>query len=149
MSWVWDHSYSVGSARLVLLAIADSADHDGSNAWPSIATLTKKTRLGERTVRDAIRQLESIGELRTEFQKGGPADLEPHERPNRYTVLMRGGARSAPGGGATGGARSAPKPSLDPSLRENSQKQPETSSTDTPEARKKAGEIVAKLRSVS
>jgi hypothetical protein len=34
MSWVWDHSRAEGTDRLVLLAIADSAEHDGSDAWP-------------------------------------------------------------------------------------------------------------------
>ena len=45
MSDVWDLSESTGSARLVLLAIADSCDHDGTNAWPAIETIAKKTKV--------------------------------------------------------------------------------------------------------
>jgi len=51
MTWVWDNSTVGGNERLCLLAIADNAADDGRNAWPSLATLARKTRLDERTVR--------------------------------------------------------------------------------------------------
>lgn len=38
MTWVWDQSTTAGNERLVLLAIADTADDHGGNAWPSIWT---------------------------------------------------------------------------------------------------------------
>jgi hypothetical protein len=34
MTWVWQHSRADGNVRLVLLAIADSANDDGLDAWP-------------------------------------------------------------------------------------------------------------------
>lgn len=66
-AWVWEHSQAEGMTRLVLLAIADSAEDDGSDAWPSFETLTKKCHCSESTVRRAIRRLEELGEL--EFQR--------------------------------------------------------------------------------
>lgn len=63
MSWVWDHSRSEGTDRLVLLAIADAADHDETNTWPSIATLAAKCRLSERSAKWCVRSLVEAGEL--------------------------------------------------------------------------------------
>ena len=91
MAWVWNRSQAAGTDRLILLAIADAADHDGTNAWPSIATLMRKTRLSERTVRRGLRRLSDLGELRV-HQRGGPTypgNPHPGHRTNRYTVRMR------------------------------------------------------------
>lgn len=65
-AWVWEHSRSQGSARLVLLAIADRVNETTGTAWPSLADLAKRTRLGRRTVQTAIRELEGLGELKVE-----------------------------------------------------------------------------------
>jgi hypothetical protein len=54
MNWVWTHSRSRHGARLVLLAIADCASGDGSNAWPSVAELKRKAGLGERADRKSV-----------------------------------------------------------------------------------------------
>lgn len=81
MTWVWDHSASRGSDRLVLLAIADCASEDGSNAYPSMAELVRKTGLSERAVQYAIRELVSLGELFV-AANGGPRGC------NRYRVVM-------------------------------------------------------------
>jgi hypothetical protein len=96
MTWVWEHSRAKGGARLVLLAIADSAEDDGSNAWPGISSLKRKCSMSERTVQGHIQTLAELGELRVELQAGGPPDLRKDRRPNRYTVLMSRGAKSAP-----------------------------------------------------
>lgn len=89
MSWVWEHSTAGGSERLVLLAIADNAADDGSNAWPSLHTLARKTLLDVRTVRRILRRLEAGGHLFIGVSAG------PHGA-NRYTVRMhqRGPATS-------------------------------------------------------
>ena len=44
MTWVGDHSPVGGNERLVLLAIADCANDEGGDAWPSIATLARIKR---------------------------------------------------------------------------------------------------------
>lgn len=91
MSWVWDHSKAGGTDRLVLLAIADSADHDGTNAWPSVATIARKCSVSERTVQRAIRSLEALGEIRVEAQAGGTPTMTADRRPNLYRVVMASG----------------------------------------------------------
>lgn len=88
MQWVWEHSRSGGNLRLVLLAIADSADHDGDNAWPSVATIAAKCSLSERTVQRAIQVLEEMGELVVARQAGGSSATRADRRPNRYRLPL-------------------------------------------------------------
>jgi hypothetical protein len=87
ISAVWDYSESSGTALLVLLAIADSADHDGTNAWPSQGTLATKTRLSRRTVQRKIHDLVTLGELAV---VPGPAHIRWDRRPNGYEVRLPG-----------------------------------------------------------
>jgi hypothetical protein len=87
MGWVWQSSRSKGTDRLVLLAIADCASDDGGNAYPSMSTLVDKTGYGERTVQEAIRRLDKLGELEITAKVGSS---------NRYRVVMTGGADPAP-----------------------------------------------------
>ncbi|GAA1466288.1 helix-turn-helix domain-containing protein [Nocardiopsis exhalans] len=82
MAWVWNHSRTKNSARLVLLAIADCASGDGTNAWPSNKELCRKTRLTDRSVQSAIQQCIELGELDVELNGG-------RRGTNMYTVLMR------------------------------------------------------------
>lgn len=90
MTQVWDSTEAKGTDRLVLLAIADSADDDGSNAWPSVARLAHKAQVSERTVQRAIRSLEAMGLVFIEENVGGPGNARSDRRPNRYTVLLPG-----------------------------------------------------------
>lgn len=48
---------------LVLLAVADYAYDDGTNAWPSVKLLAEKSRMTERAVRFILARLEADGEL--------------------------------------------------------------------------------------
>ena len=57
MTWVWDNSPTAGTELLLLLAIADQADDRGTNAWPSLRSLARRTRLDPRTVQRVIRRL--------------------------------------------------------------------------------------------
>ena len=105
MNWVWDHSPAKGTELLMLLAIADNAADDGSNAFPSVSTLARKTRLDERTVQRIIRKLASQEQLHVD-ERGG-------RQSNRYTVLMREELSTPPAKrrsrqNATGGVEAAP-----------------------------------------
>lgn len=81
------HSKAKGTTKLVLVGIAN---HDGDGgAWPSVATLAKYANASERTVQYAIKQLETLGEIRRHFQDGGRASMWDHLRPNRYEILLR------------------------------------------------------------
>ncbi|MGH3433096.1 MAG: helix-turn-helix domain-containing protein [Thermocrispum sp.] len=90
MNWVWEHSQAAGTELLMLLAIADHADDDGRNAWPSRARLAAKTRLDERTVRRVIKRLEKAGLLRIVRGHG-------RTNSNRYTVVTDAATESEKG----------------------------------------------------
>lgn len=85
MTWVWQHSRSKKTERLVLLAIADCASDDGANAYPSMSELIRKTGLSERGVQYAVRNLVGLGELFV-GANDGPRGC------NRYRVIMSGPA---------------------------------------------------------
>ncbi|MEU4486622.1 helix-turn-helix domain-containing protein [Streptomyces purpurascens] len=61
--WVWDHSSSRGTARLVLLSIADRVADEQCVSWASQSSLAKRTRASLSTVREAIDRLVDSGEL--------------------------------------------------------------------------------------
>ena len=89
MQQVFERSASKGNDRLVLLALADEANDEGTNAWPSINTIAFKAGgIDERTARRCIRNLEELGELRVDLNAGGTADWRSDRRPNLYTVLL-------------------------------------------------------------
>lgn len=88
-TWVWQHSKTTGNDRLLLLAIADCADDDGDNAWPSVETLADKATCSERTVQRRIQHLEEIGCL-TVLRGAG------RHGTHRYRVHMDAGAAKPP-----------------------------------------------------
>jgi hypothetical protein len=69
MAAVWDYSKSQGVSRLVLLALADHADHAGY-CWPSVETVARKCRVSERTVQRAIAEAEAAGEITRALMQG-------------------------------------------------------------------------------
>lgn len=85
MSAVWEHSRMKGAPLLLLLAIADHANDKGHDAYPSIETLRRKVRMGERSVRRIVRLLEEEGELRTSIGTGPRGT-------NEYIVVVATGA---------------------------------------------------------
>lgn len=88
MTRVWNHSKARGSQRLVLLAIADSANSDdGTGAWPSMETLATKVRLTRRQVQKIVDRLDASGELGVESRNG---------KANRFTVRVRCEREDAP-----------------------------------------------------
>ncbi|MEU6553702.1 helix-turn-helix domain-containing protein [Streptomyces sp. NPDC046915] len=75
--WVWEHSSSRGTARLVLLSIADRVVDEQCVSWASLSSLAKRTRASVSTVREAIDRLVDAGELE---------QLEDLTGPQRSTV---------------------------------------------------------------
>ena len=75
---VWKHHAAKGNARLVLLAMADTAQDDGT-CWPGYEFLAAKTLLSERTVMRCVAALVEAGEL-TRIERPGTT--------NRYIVAM-------------------------------------------------------------
>lgn len=81
MSAVWTGSAQKGSTLLLLLAIADFANDEGT-AWPGITTLAKKIRMTERSTQMIVAALVKSGELRVQRGAG------PHGT-NLYTVVYQ------------------------------------------------------------
>jgi hypothetical protein len=60
---VLDESQHKGSALLLMVILANYAHDDGTYAFPSVATMTRYTRLTRRNVQLLLRKLEESGEL--------------------------------------------------------------------------------------
>jgi hypothetical protein len=96
MSWVFKKSKSTLGERLVLLALADHANDEGRNAYPSLGTLAEKSRLCERQVRRCIRKLEKSGELTVEIGEGWNGT-------NMYTLTALADVKNVPPGNMSPG----------------------------------------------
>lgn len=77
MAEVWAESEQSGSALLLLLALADNADTETREAWPSVPYLAKKTRLHRATVMRLVARLEADGEIEVIREDG---------KVNRYRI---------------------------------------------------------------
>lgn len=88
LTWVWEHSEEEGGALLVLLALADWANDDGSRIFPSIASAAKKSRLSERQVQRILRLLEGKGTIAKEIDGGGRG------KTTSYRILLKGDTMS-------------------------------------------------------
>lgn len=71
----------------VLVFIAECADPDGTNAWPSVETIAKHCKCSERAVQYALRALVAAGELTVEPRTDDAARARPRV-PNRYSVTL-------------------------------------------------------------
>ena len=63
MGLVWDYYPEGGGELLTALKVADHADHDGCNIWPSVSTLADQTRQSERTVQRHLQAMATRGWL--------------------------------------------------------------------------------------
>jgi hypothetical protein len=63
VSWVLKHSEARLGDRLVLLALAEHAHGDGSNAYAAVETLAHEARLSERQAQRCLRNLERDGAI--------------------------------------------------------------------------------------
>jgi hypothetical protein len=110
MSWVFDHSETVGGARLVLLAIANHHNRETGTAFPSYDTIAREARLSRSAVRRAVERLEASGELlveRPETNGRGRSNRywlvgfdAPEERARHAPIPERGKGASRTGKGA-------------------------------------------------
>lgn len=113
-SWVWNHSQAEGTARLVLLAIADAANREGRNSCQSANTIAEMCRVSKRTVRYKISELLATGELGKEGKNGEYGTTVYYFPKMVEDAPKQGGANSAPGANLAGansapGAKSAPE----------------------------------------
>jgi hypothetical protein len=61
--WVLEHSKARLAARLVLLSLANHAREDGSNTFPSQATIASEALISERQVRRCLKELQREGAI--------------------------------------------------------------------------------------
>lgn len=132
MSAVLHHAPVSGSAKLVLIGLANHAGHNGT-AYPAIATLCRYANVDRRSVQRALRQLEDL-KLITSDQRDGTSTLyrlnvECPPNCDRTTAHKLGGVTedrgdtsAAPRGdtSAAGGVTPAPpEPSMNRQLNQN------------------------------
>lgn len=88
MALVLHHSRARGTAKLVLLGIANHAGDGG--AWPAVETLARYANVHPRNVQHALDKLVELGELERHIQAGGTLISHASDwlRPNRYDVLV-------------------------------------------------------------
>jgi hypothetical protein len=88
---VLTHSEAKGTDRMVMVVIAECADHDGANAWPAIETIAKRANVDRSTVHRALKRLSESGELKVEY-KAGPHGCNLYE----VTLCGDGDSRKSP-----------------------------------------------------
>ncbi len=89
------------SLAIVLVGLANHADPDGRNAFPSLNRLMHYTRLSERSVRYALRALEELGLIRRSADQEIVAAYRKRadRRPNNYDLVIRQPVDNPPGEG--------------------------------------------------
>ncbi|MDI3390203.1 helix-turn-helix domain-containing protein [Streptomyces sp. B-S-A8] len=94
-TWVWDHSRSKGTARMVLALIADRCVDRQCIAYASVPALMKRANASRTAVRDALDKLVEGGELRRLVGRKGPRGETYYQLPDAARFL----AERAVGGG--------------------------------------------------
>lgn len=97
--WVWNHSRSKGTARLVLLAIADKAYGKDCSAYAGTTMLVQRTNAARSSVVAAVDKLIETGEL---------AVVQGKQGPRGETVYALPKARRHRRSGSEGGPESGP-----------------------------------------
>ncbi|MBT2416169.1 helix-turn-helix domain-containing protein [Streptomyces sp. ISL-12] len=87
--WVWEYSSSRGTARLVLLSIADRVPDEQCVAWASVASLVKRTNASRTAVRDALVALADSGELEVLKKLQGPQRSAVYRLPRAAAWLAK------------------------------------------------------------
>jgi hypothetical protein len=107
MSRIWDEGPSTQAERFVLLAIADNASDSGL-AYPSVASLARKTCMTERGIQKILRRLEAGGWLFTDAREG-------RKNCNLYTIFAAKKGMPDPEHGSLNPEHGSPqRGSLDP-----------------------------------
>ncbi|MFL4905810.1 helix-turn-helix domain-containing protein [Streptomyces sp. MMS24-I2-30] len=85
--WVWDHSHSKGTARMVLALIADRCLDGRCIAYASVPTLMKRANASRTAVRDALAKLIADGELVVLGDRKGPRGETYYHLPDTARFL--------------------------------------------------------------
>lgn len=74
--------------KMVFLVIADHANDEGTQAYPSQATIAAKASISIRTVQRAVNTLCAQGYIRMFKHAGGSADCREDRRPHLYQINL-------------------------------------------------------------
>lgn len=85
MTAVWESDVQPAGKRIVLLAIADSANDEGV-CWPNMATIARKAGVGVSSARKACAALEEEGLLEREYRKATTAAGNETNKSSIYTI---------------------------------------------------------------
>ncbi|MER5517762.1 helix-turn-helix domain-containing protein [Streptomyces sp. NPDC002763] len=85
--WVWDHSNSKGTARMVLALIADRCLDGRCIAYASVPTLMKRANASRTAVREALAKLVASGELVQLADRKGPRGETYYHLPDAARFL--------------------------------------------------------------
>lgn len=113
LAWVLQHSEARNGARLVLISLANYAQDDGTQAFPSIETLCENSRLSRSAVKSALARLRADGSIvETGRRSSGTAV---------FSIVMGGqnqagsdSARADSGAGGSDSDAQGPDPDPDP-----------------------------------
>ncbi|WP_319499315.1 helix-turn-helix domain-containing protein [uncultured Cohaesibacter sp.] len=148
-NWAWQLQCVKGMTKLVLMALADSADDDGF-CWPKLETLAFKACTSKSTVKRAVRDLSDLGLVTVEHrtrQNGSSASnyytinigfvpdeevqdavgvkMNPHSTYEEQTDLVGGQNEPLVGGQSDPGRGSQVTPLYEPSLKPKNPLTPE------------------------
>lgn len=85
MSDVWRTDLPT-TEKMVLLVIADHANDEGTQSYPSQATIAEKASISIRTVQRAVNTLWEQGYVRVFKHAGGSANCREDRRPHLYQI---------------------------------------------------------------
>jgi hypothetical protein len=94
--WVWEHSASKNTARLVLLAIADKASGPDVSAYAGTTFLVRRSRASRTSVIKAVDALLESGELEIVLGQKGPHGETRYRLPGAKGHTRKGGTDSVP-----------------------------------------------------
>lgn len=94
--WVWEHSASKNTARLVLLAIADKASGSDVSAYAGTTFLVRRTNASRTAVIKAVDALLESGELEIVEGAKGPHGETRYRLPRAKGHTRKGGTESVP-----------------------------------------------------
>ncbi|MFC8423989.1 hypothetical protein ACFUN7_24440 [Streptomyces sp. NPDC057236] len=94
--WVWNHSQSKGTARLVLLAIADKASGKDCSAYAGTTMLIQRANAARSSVIVAVDKLLDSGELAVVEGVTGPRGETRYRLPKAIGHRREGGPKSGP-----------------------------------------------------
>ncbi|MGQ4383639.1 helix-turn-helix domain-containing protein [Streptomyces sp. SAS_270] len=87
--WVWESSASRGTARLVLLSIADRIPDEQCVAYASITELMERTNASRNAVRTSLALLKDAGELEALDDYEGPQHSTVYRMPHPAAWLAK------------------------------------------------------------